>query len=207
MSGSVRGRGSIRVFAALILYLARTGRFAIADSLTRNERATSSTLRPPRSWRVSATRCSGRNAGENQSELIVLHGSVLSQFLVAGIMRPGRYRTELLVELDGRVDQYETGPPLSAIATSAGTGGQLHEGNRGEEVATCPRHGSLVVLGGSIRTAQPPIPRRQPEVGSAMANLACAAGGSHCDVDGLRRRSPFARPEEFLKLTDPHVHL
>src|SRR5258707_4463703 len=57
------------ILAALILYLARTSRFAIADSLTRNERATSSTLRPPSSRRVRATWCSVRNAGWQQVKI------------------------------------------------------------------------------------------------------------------------------------------
>ena len=53
----------------MILYLARTSRLAIAGSLTRNERATSSTLSPPSSRRVKATWCSVRNAGWQQVKI------------------------------------------------------------------------------------------------------------------------------------------
>src|SRR3989337_934658 len=57
------------MLAALILYLARASRFAIADSLAGNEGHTSSTLRPPISRKVKATWCSVRNAGWQQVKI------------------------------------------------------------------------------------------------------------------------------------------
>ena len=67
--------------AALILYLARTSRFAIADSLKRKDRATSSTLRPPSSRRVKATWCSVRSAGWQQVKISRSRSSPTDPFL------------------------------------------------------------------------------------------------------------------------------
>src|SRR5437763_8673731 len=67
--------------AALILYLARTSRFATADSLNRNERATSSTLRPPSSRRVKPTWCSVRSAGWQQVKISRSRSSPTDPFL------------------------------------------------------------------------------------------------------------------------------
>src|SRR5258707_1868540 len=64
-SSSPRGT-SKGTFASRSVRFARTSRWAIVDSLTRNARAVSAVVRPPSSRRVSATRASEESSGWQQ---------------------------------------------------------------------------------------------------------------------------------------------